>query len=94
MNNVVWKYVIQPNAVVNGAYTIEIPNVPINAEPLSVGVQNGEVCVWMKVNPNNPKIGTTKLWCVGTGWGTIENLYYSRFLGTVINGAYVWHLWY
>lgn len=60
---------------------------------LSVGYDpSGQLCVWAEVNPDlKPPIDRT-IWIVGTGGEMPFMQQKSRFLGTVLDGDFVWHV--
>ncbi len=56
---------------------------------LTVQMQGNTPCVWAIVNPNRaPK--KYKVYVLGTGW-ECQKIDASRYIGTVQDGAYVWH---
>jgi hypothetical protein len=87
----VWKFAIYPypNSVHDAVFEMEV-QMPKGARILHVGEQAGTVCVWAEVDPGN---GTTpyRLYSVGTGFGAVPEG--KRYIGTVQNGAYVWHIY-
>jgi hypothetical protein len=89
MNDTVWKFeIVQPNAVSDGQYKFSIW-MPDKAEILCVKSVNGSVFMWAKVNPNNKQV-RRKIYSVGTGFGKVAND--SVYIGTVVVGSYVWHI--
>lgn len=62
---------------------------PLDAEMLSVQLQNGQICLWAKVSTTLPKIKRV-IHIYGTGHHIEEdNLSY---IGTVQDGGYVLHI--
>jgi len=59
MKRVIWKYLLQLRPT-------QQVIVPISAVPLSVGEQDGELCIWFEVNPDAQKTPMT-INIVGTG---------------------------
>lgn len=56
---------------------------------LSVGLDPaGDVCVWARVNPAHPK-EAVEFRIIGTGQPVDARL---AFLGTVLQGPWVWHI--
>ena len=91
MSKVVYKQVLQDiNSKRGDLYPIEF-YAPGDVVPLSVAVQNEMVCLWFECDPSQPKKINT-VYCVGTGFGAIPDEGYS-FIGTVVDGPYVWHLY-
>lgn len=82
----VWKYGVpvrsEPHAF----------SMPLGAEVLTVQVQGGEPCLWVKVRPNGPSVERRFRW-VGTGQDVDEEAIVG-YVGTVqaLGGALVWHL--
>ena len=85
----IYKQVIQPNSVKGTPFLIEF-EAPCDARPVSVGMQNGQCCVWFECNPKMAK-DKIKIYCVGTGFGAVPAG--GRFIGTVIDDPYVWHFY-
>lgn len=85
----IWKAAIQPNSTPDKAMRIEVP-ARAGARAVSVGLQNGVVCVWFEVDATADPAPLV-LYCVGTGFGDAPEG--KRFLGTVVNGAFVWHFY-
>jgi hypothetical protein len=78
----IWKYELE---------VTDFPQLflPIGSEILSVGNQNGLLCVWVKCNPQEPK-EAFHFAIVGTGNPMPDNL--GCFLGTVQMPPFVWHV--
>ena len=86
---VVWKYEFNPNAVVKDIYWCSI-SAPEGAKPISAAVISGKCFVWMEVDPNKPH-KDIRIYSVGTGWGIVPPN--CRFLATLIQRSYVWHIY-
>ena len=67
--------------------------VPFGAQILSVGQQNGQLCLWALVEPEAREV-QIEITVVGTGWDIKGRLsdFVDGFLGTVQVGAFVWHV--
>jgi hypothetical protein len=81
----IWKFVLKPV----DEQTVEMPS---HARVLSAKEQDGEICVWALVNPNDYK--TQRMFrVVGTGH-TSERLDLWQFVDTVMlaGGALVFHV--
>lgn len=87
---VIWKAKIKCNAVKDSSFPIMV-DATEGAVPITVGKQGDDICVWFEVDPD-AKPWTMVLYCIGTGFGRVPNG--RTFLGTVIDGDYVWHLYY
>lgn len=84
MANVIWKYELKIKAVQD----IELP---LGAEPLSVQVQNGKVCIWTTAMPASIT-KPVRFYIVGTGDTVPDSA--AKYLGTVQVSPYVWHFFY
>ena len=56
---------------------------------LDVKVQGDSICVWAIVNHDIPE-ENYYLYALGTGW-PVEKIV-GDYIGTVLDGAYVWHV--
>lgn len=83
----VWKFPLK----VQDVNEIEVP---MGSYPLSVQLQEGDICVWMMVNVNNHNV-KRKIFIFGTGH-KIDFSEVGRFIGTVQTptewGTLVWHV--
>lgn len=75
----IWKF--EPVLEVSQAISM-----PAGAEILSVQVQNGEPCIWAKVDRDAPLVPRL-IEIVGTGHYAPDHPY----IGTVQTGEFVWH---
>ena len=90
MPKTIWKAEIEPNSLKDDAYRIDIP-ARLGARAISVASNPaGRVFVWFEVDPAEP-VAELSVWCVGTGFGRVPDG--LRFLGTVQQHGYVWHLY-
>lgn len=89
MSKFIWKSAIQCNSHRGRPYEIKVP-ARKGARAISVALQGEDVCVWFEVDPTED-LADLVLYCVGTGWGTVPVR--GRFLGTVVQGEFVWHLY-
>ena len=89
----IWKYPLQ-------YYETKI-ELPEGYEILSVGEQEGQVFMWVLVNPDpNARKTTHTFQIVGTGWELPESQWQGlRYIGTLqvprgglLKGNYVWHV--
>ena len=85
MSRQIWKFPIDL------ARTVEI-EMPYGAEPLSVQLQNGEICLWALVDTSERKV-MREVCIVGTGH-PYDPCEVGRYVGTVVTqgGALVWHV--
>jgi len=65
-------------------------NLPEDAQILSVAEQNGELCLWALVIPDNPKTYRT-FEILGTG-NPIPKTLRRKFIGTVPMESFMWHV--
>jgi hypothetical protein len=82
----VWKARIKPNSIHNDTYEIRIP-AKSKSKALSVGLQDGHVCCWFTADTDDEDKDLI-LYCVGTGFGKVPRW---TFVGTVVDGSYIWH---
>lgn len=87
----IWKSEISPNSAAGKPYRIVIKKVPVESRPISVGLQRDKACVWFEVDPEETELADMTLYSVGTGFGAVP--VGCRFLGTLIMGEYVWHIY-
>ena len=86
----IWKYSLgQLNSVRDSQHKVVV-SVKVGARPLCVGMHSGICCVWAEVEPEAPEINVT-FFSVGTGHGVVPGR--NTYLGTVIDGDYVWHVY-
>lgn len=83
MTYCIWKYKI-PKL---GEFTLDIPS---GSVPLHVAVQHEEPCMWWRVNAAAP-LQTRFFQVVGTGHGFDAGK--REYIGTWLDGNFVWHLW-
>lgn len=82
---VIWKYVLE----ITDRQTLVMP---AGAELLSVANQNGRLCLWALADPSKEKVPRC-IEIVGTGNPIPTNPEEIRkFVGTVIIGPFVWHV--
>jgi hypothetical protein len=89
MSETIWKATIRPNSIKGEVYEIRVP-ARQDAYALSVGIQDGKVVVWFEVDPSAPD-NDMLLYSVGTGFGKVPVC--CRFIGTVMEGSFVWHIY-
>jgi len=82
LNNVIWKYPL----LVTDEQLVTMPEYSI---PLFVEKQNETLCIWVKVDPTQKSIEQT-IRVYGTGHPMSVN--HERHVGSVIDGEYVWHV--
>lgn len=86
----IWKDAIRPNASkYDTTWEIDVP-APIGSKAISVALQNGIPTVWFEVDTKAAP-GRLRLYSVGTGHGALPAN--ARFIGTIIEGEYVWHIY-
>jgi hypothetical protein len=82
--NVIWKYEL--SVTDNQEFLMHE-----GAQVLSVGDQNGKLCVWVMMDTTKPV--RPKHFCiVGTGQSFSVECPPKRFVGTVIMSRFVWHV--
>ncbi len=85
----IWKQVVEPNSSRDNPYPISF-RAPAGSKAISVGVQQGLVCVWYEVDPDEP-MGMLTIYSVGTGFGAVPPK--AEFFGTVQHNGFVWHFY-
>ena len=85
MNKVIWKYEIQTT-------DSQFIFMPIDAEILSVNVQNDKPCIWVLVNPER-SCGERGIRIFGTG-NPIPIDYSGKYIGQYfqLEDLLVWHV--
>ena len=79
---VIWKYKLE--LVIE-----QMVEMPIDSKVLSANMQGDTLCIWVLVNENNKKT-LHPVWIYGTGQLIDEPS--GRFIDTVQDGQYVWHV--
>jgi hypothetical protein len=84
VSSTVWKYPLE----IADEQTITVPADP---RVLHLGMQYGQPCLWILVNPEKEPIEMV-IRILGTGWAPVETLLWVP-LGTVMqkDGRLVWH---
>lgn len=83
MKKVVYKYKLQ-------VADIQQVILPAGAQILCIKMQNGEVCLWALVNPEEKYDEAVKIRCAGTGHLITENVEYIDTV-MMLDGALVFH---
>ncbi|MCK9369278.1 hypothetical protein M0R04_05005 [Candidatus Dojkabacteria bacterium] len=78
-------------------YKLEITDnqkvtLPVDSDFLSCQMQNGELCMWVLVNPNEKETFTAEILVIGTGNPIKEDLDNYGHMATVQDGSLVWHV--
>ncbi len=82
---VIWKYTFRCTS------NEELLTFPPKSEVLSVDNQNGEICMWVKINDDKAvERELRKFYVVGTGCEIPKVA--NKFIGTVIISPFVWHV--
>lgn len=72
---------------------INIIEMPSGSKVISAGLDPQEdLCIWAIVNPEN-ELESRKFTIVGTGWPMGHELDNWKFIDTVKQGPYMWHVW-
>jgi hypothetical protein len=79
----IWKYELKLDN------EIQLVSMPSRAELLSVGIQDGKIYLWAKVEPDFPN-HDRKIQIFGTGHKIYPGT--RKFIGTVHQPPYVWHV--
>jgi hypothetical protein len=78
----IWKYVINRVDVM----CLDLPD---GAEVLTAAMQNGDITLWILVDPN-AELRKRPFYVVGTGNPFPPEA--KTFIGTVFDGPFVWHI--
>ena len=84
------KYVMTNGGNVDLGQADQVFDIPGLLEPLHVGMQNGKVTLWVTTEETKsffPYRLSVKI--IGTGRNTPDS---HDYLGTVMDGEYVWHV--
>ena len=86
MTQQVWKFPLR----VEDEQIIEVP---VGAEPLKAEMQNGELCLWMLVQPSSNKV-SKKVHVHGTGHYVSNSVTSSDYVDSFMmhGGALVFHV--
>jgi hypothetical protein len=84
MSGTVWKFALD---IVDG----QSITVPADPRVLHLGMQHGQPCLWLLVDPNKEPMEMV-IRILGTGWAPVHTLLWQH-LGTVMeeDGRLVWH---
>lgn len=66
-------------------------SVPQGSKPLTLMVQDGRPCLWWEVDDQEPRADQRIIYLIGTGHEMHGNA--RVYLGSVIEGAFVWHFY-
>lgn len=78
----IWKYELR----IADEQKVRMPQ---GSRILSVGNQNGTICIWALVHSDSP-LSDRKIRMYGTGYPCYESS--GNFVGTVQDGPLVWHV--
>lgn len=81
-NTAIWKYELE----ITELQTVQMP---AGASILHADNQHGVLCIWVMVDPNARKEGRC-IEIIGTGHSIMSAT--RRFIGTVLMGPLVWHV--
>lgn len=76
-------------------YKYELTNkvtLPINSIVLKAGMQNGIMCIWVLVDNNELDASERNFEIIGTGHPFEYDYLDYRFVNTVFDGPFVWHI--
>lgn len=83
----VWKTIVPPHWPDVRPLTVRVP---FRARPLHVAEQGeSDLAIWWDVLPNAP-LEPRKVFVIGTGWAV--DTAGCAYLGTIIDGSFVWHV--
>jgi hypothetical protein len=82
---VIWKYELESE---DGEQPLRLP---VKAQILAVQMQGEDLCIWALVDPAETKMRDHTVLVIGTG-RTCEIGSIHKYIGTVQDGEYVWHV--
>ena len=83
-SGVIYKY-----PILGGTNHLDLPQ---HSVILSAGLDvTGVMCVWAFVYPDEP-LQDYIVDCIGTGWEGVYIDPAAKFIGTVNDGEYIWHI--
>ena len=85
----IYKVEIRPNSEIGKPFRVPFSTHKL-ARPISVAMQGGKVVMWVEVDTSHP-VEEQYVYSVGTGFGSPPKN--CRFVGTVQQGPYVWHIY-
>lgn len=85
MKTTIHKYKIGP-ASISGIRARSGPVRHVGADP------QGDLCVWIEVDPNEEELHVRKFLIVGTGGEVPDNRIVAH-VGSTVEGAYVFHIY-
>lgn len=83
MKKTVYKYPLQ-------VADIQEVSLPAGSQILCIKMQDGDVCMWALVNPEETSTETVKIRCAGTGHPITENVEYIDTI-MLLDGKLVFH---
>lgn len=88
-SSTVWKYDINAVLGVGGGVNLDLPRAH---NVLSVGLQRGRICAWIRLRPSDEDLVAVSFRAYGTGHDIEGDP--GRFIGTVIDEVdrLVWHV--
>lgn len=69
----------------------QLVQLPRGSEILFVGVQDRNLCIWFRCDPRQP-LEARPIGIVGTGHPYCPEAEDSRYIGSVIQPPFVWHV--
>jgi hypothetical protein len=85
MSQAIWKFTLEV------ADTREI-EMPLGSIILSTALQHGRIQLWAMVDTQTPHKENRQIAIVGTGHEMSSFTASGKFIGTVISGNFVWHV--
>lgn len=85
MNQSIWKYTL-------AIQDTTILYIPKGSIILSAALQTSDLCIWALVNTDEAAQEEVIIDVYGTGNPIASSLMQRQFIGTVVAGRYVWHV--
>lgn len=87
---VIWKYPFKPSEMaLTGPARHHAFAMPVDAEILSLGIQNNIICLWALGETDAQKVHRN--FCV-VGTGRSDDFENLKYIGTVQMSPFVWHV--
>lgn len=83
---IIYKYPLKPSPIIQELY------LPFGTQTLSVVAQNNEVMIYCTLETPDADTIKHRYAVIGTGWETDFGEEFPKFIGTVVIGVYVWHV--
>lgn len=70
-----------------------VVTLPINSQILKAGMQNGNMCIWVLIDPNEKQTYYANFEIIGTGHSFEFDYLTHTYIDSLFDGPFVWHIW-